>query len=270
PVEKRAFPDGEVCPRIVGDVDNHAIVAERLSLPLDPNRYLIETLFITRNLRALGVEKIDVVMPYFIYSRQDKVFRKGEPHSAKYVLELLEKAGATRFFTVSSHVNRNDEKISLTPMPAYNINGFESIGNQLKKFDLHNPVVVGADLGVSHSTETIANILGAESFAFQKKRDLNTGEIIVKGNLNVEGRDIVIVDDIISSGRTMLNSIEICNSSGADRILCTAVHPALATGVFEKISSKVWKFIATDTISSPISEISVTESIAEKIKSSAA
>ncbi|MFH0832423.1 MAG: hypothetical protein V1900_01725, partial [Candidatus Aenigmatarchaeota archaeon] len=47
PVEKRAFPDGEVCPRIVGDVDNHAIVAERLSLPLDPNRYLIETLFIT-------------------------------------------------------------------------------------------------------------------------------------------------------------------------------------------------------------------------------
>ena len=106
PFEQRVFPDGEVCPRILGDVEKNAIVANRMSLPLEPNKYFIETLLLIKNLQELGVENIDVVMPYFVYARQDKIFRDGEPFSYKFVLETLHRAGVNRFFTVSSHAER--------------------------------------------------------------------------------------------------------------------------------------------------------------------
>jgi ribose-phosphate pyrophosphokinase len=265
-LEKRIFPDGEVCPRILDNVDSHVVFAERMSLPIDPNRHLVEMILTLKNLKSLGVKKIDVVMPYFIYARQDKEFRKGEPFSAKYVLDLMEQAGADRFFTVSSHAERDKEMLSLTSMPAYNINGFVAIGEYLKSFDLKSPIITGADLGVSTATKIVADILGAEQSAFEKERNLATGEIVMKGELDAKSKDLVIVDDIISSGGTMIKAIGIAKKSGAEKIIAAVVHPVLAKGAFENISPMVWKFLATDTIDSPISDISVTGKIAEKIK----
>ncbi len=265
-LEKVVFPDGELRPRILGDVDEHVVLAERMALPTDPNQYLVQILLTIRNLRAMNVRQIDVVMPYFIYSRQDKVFRKGEPFSAKHVLELLEKAGADRFFTVSSHAERDSKMLSMTAMPAYNIDGFIAIGEYLKEIELKNPIVTGADMGVSRATGTVAGILNADEFAFEKKRDLDTGNITMHGEMNAKNRDVVIVDDIISSGGTMIKAIEISRQSGAEKIIAAAVHPVLAKGAYEKISPMVTRFLATDTIDSPVSEISVTGKIAEKIK----
>ena len=265
-LEKIVFPDGELRPRILGSVDEHVVLADRMILPTDPNKYLVEMLLTIRNLKAMNVKQIDVVMPYFIYSRQDKVFRKGEPFSAKHILELLEKAGSDRFFTVSSHAERDNEKLSLTAMPSYNIDGFVSIGEYLKGLDLKNPLVTGADMGVSRATGTVAGILNADEFAFEKKRDLATGDIVMHGEMNAKNRDVIIVDDIISSGGTMIKAIEISKKSGAGKIIAAAVHPVLAKGAYEKILPIVWKFLATDTIDSPISEISVTDKIAEKIR----
>jgi len=263
--EKRIFPDGEVCPRISAPIDNCVILAERMKLPIDPNRYLIEILLTIKNLKFLRVKKIDLVMPYFVYARQDKIFRKGEPLSAKYVLELIREAGVTRFFTVSSHVDRDREMISLTKMPAYNIDGFEILGQYFKNLNLKEPIVVGADFGVSTSTKIISKILGVKDIVFEKHRDLKTGKIILKGKLNLKNRDLIIVDDIVSSGETMLKAIDITKRAKAKRIYCTVLH-VLNEKAIKTISKKVEKFVATDTIDSPISKISVAEKIAEKIK----
>jgi ribose-phosphate pyrophosphokinase len=265
-IEKTIFPDGESRPRILGELDKHVVLAERMSVPTDPNRYLVETLLTLRNLKAGGVEEIDVVMPYFVYAKQDKIFRPGEPYSAKHVLELLEQAGTSRFFTVSSHAERDSETLSLTKMPAYNINGFEAIGEYLKKLNLNNPIVVGADMGVNLSTKTVSGIIAAEKTSLKKERDLDTGSIVMHGEMNAKNRDIVIIDDMISSGGTMIKAIEIAKKSGAEKIISAVVHPVLAKGAYEKISPMVWKFLATDTIDSPISAISVTGKLAEKIQ----
>ena len=264
-IEKRIFPDGEVCPRILGSINNHCLLAERMKLPIDSNRYLIEILLTIKNLKYLGAKKIDLVMPYFVYSRQDKIFRKGEPFSAQYVLELLEKARVNRFFTVSSHVDREREGISLTKMPAYNIDGFEILGRYFKKLNLQNPIVVGSDFGVSKSTKIISKILGVKDIAFEKHRDLKTGKITLKGKLTLKNKDLIIVDDIVSSGETMLKVIDLAKRNRAKKIYSAVVH-ALNEKAIKLISKKVEKFVATDTIDSPISKISVIEKIAEKIK----
>ncbi len=260
-IEQRVFPDGEVCPRISGEINNsHAVIAMRMSLPLDPNRYLIETLFAIKNLKGLGVKKIDVVMPYFVYARQDKAFRKGEPFSAKYVLELLKEAGASRFFTVTSHADRNKERISLSDS-AYNINGFVAIGDYLKKNGLKNPLIIAPDDGAEKFAETVAIHIGCEYTVFEKRRDLDTGEVEMKSSADMKGKEVIIVDDIISSGSTMLKAKDICKKNGAKSVMAAVVHV-----VSEKGIESIPNLVATDTINSTASKISVVEMVADRIK----
>ncbi len=261
-IEQRVFPDGEVCPRIIDGInDNHAVVALRMKLPLDPNMYLIEILFTIKNLKSLGVKKIDVVMPYFVYARQDKAFRKGEPFSAKYVIELLKEAGTSRFFTVTSHADRNKEKISLSDS-AYSIDGFVAVGNYLKENNLKNPLIIAPDDGAEKFAETIAIHIGCEYAVFEKHRDLDTGSVSMKSSVDMKGKNVIIVDDIISSGGTMLKAIDLCKNNGAKSVMAAVVHV-----VSEKGIRNIKSLVAMDTIDSDVSKISVVELMADRIKS---
>lgn len=264
--EKRIFPDGEVCPRIMEEIsDDHVVFVNRMALPAVPNTYYMETLLAMKCLRGMGVDKIDVVMPYFVYSRQDKVFRKGEPHSARYVLDLLKHCGASRFFTVVSHVDRTKDMID-ADLPAYNVDGFSAIGKYLKNLRLDNPLILGADLSVDVFTQRVAHALGVDGTAIEKKRNYDTGELtVVERKIDCEGRDLVIVDDIISSGGTMMKAIEIGRGCGAKRIIAAAVHGVFSQGTLDRVKMKTWKTVTTDTVINPAAEISVAEKIAEKI-----
>ena len=263
-LNRRVFPDGEICPRIMLDKDiagQHVVLVNRINRPINPNRYLVEYLITIKNLKDLGVEEIDVVMPYFVYARQDKIFRKGEPLSTKYILEMLKQAGATRFFCVSSHFQKEEGKFN-APLPAFNISGFVSIAEYLKQLNLNNPLILGPDKKSGQFAKQIADILNCESSYMEKKRNLDTGEVKTKTELDVAGRDVVITDDIASSGSTLVNSIE--NLKNPDRIICTVVHPILTGDCLEKVSANS-RFIACNTIESPISKISIAKRISEFI-----
>ncbi len=264
-LDKRIFPDGEVCPRVLGDVGGDVILADRMKLPMGANRYLVETLLTLRNLRQMGAENVDIVMPYFVYSRQDKIFRSGEPFSARYVLELIKSTGARNFFTVSSHTQRDSEIFSLGGMDVYNINGFQAISRYISGLNLKEPVLAGSDLSVKGSIRNIAREIGAECIAFSKERDLRTGEIKLKWSFDISGKDVVIVDDIVSSGITMAKSIETAKESGAAKVYCFAVHAVSLDGI-NTVSVGADKFVSTDTISNPTAEISVVRDVAEKIR----
>jgi len=265
-IEKRTFPDGEVCPRLLIDkADSHSIIAERMRPTEYHNRYLVEVLFSLKNLASMGAKDIDVVMPYFVYSRQDDVFRPGEPFSAKFVLEMLADAGATRFFTVSSHADREKDMISFSPIPAYNLNGFIAIGKYLKTMSFTNPIIVGPDEGAKGFVKTVSASLNYDSTVFRKERNLETGEINMTADVDVAGRDVILIDDIISSGSTMVSAINICKKSGARKIYCAVVHVIADKGI-ETIQPMVDKFVACNTIHSDISSIPVEKMIANKIK----
>jgi ribose-phosphate pyrophosphokinase len=263
-LNRRIFPDNEVCPRILLEKDiagKHVVLVNRMQRPVDPNRYLVEFLLTIKNLRTLGIEKIDVVIPYFVYARQDKIFRKGEPLSAEYVLKLLKDAGASRFFSVSIHFNQEEGGFD-APLPAFNISGIASVANYLKLLNLDNPVIIGPDKKSGLFAREISGILGCESSYLEKKRDLDTGKAETETKLDATGRDVVIVDDIASSGGTLVNAIE--NLSNPNKIICAVVHPVLTGECLEKVSAKS-DFIACNTIESPISKISVTGRIANFI-----
>lgn len=263
--EQRVFPDGEVCPRILGDVNKDVILVNHMKLPLEPNKYFMETLLLIKTLQDLGAENIDVVMPYFVYARQDKSFRSGEPFSAIYVLETLHKAGMSRFFTVSSHTERDRDKLNISNIPAYNVNGFLAVGNYLKKKNFSSPIVIGPDDGAEHFAKTVSNALDCDYALLEKHRNLDTGEIEMKCNVNVRGKEVIIVDDIISSGSTMVSAIQSLKDAGAKSIFVYIVHLVSDKGI-EKISPHVREFLASDTIETPLSKISVVGQLAEKLK----
>jgi ribose-phosphate pyrophosphokinase len=105
--------------------------------------------------------------------------------------------------------------------------------------------------------------MNCNSAYLEKKRNLDTGEVDTKTKLDVSGRDVVIVDDIASSGGTLVNAIE--NLKNPNKVICAVVHPVLTGNCLEQVSEKA-EFIACNTIASPISKVSVAENIAIFIK----
>ena len=272
PFETRVFPNFEINPRLL--LGGKGVSGERVLLVVrtgsqqehKPNRMFLETLLLTKKLSELGAEVI-VVWPWFAYSLQDKVFREGEPLSAKYVLDALADAGANAFFTVSAHMDRREGEMGYySRIPCYTMSGFRAIANYLKG-KVGNPLVLGPDFTSGYSAMEVQSIIGGESLAIHKVRDRNTGETKVEEqSLSiVAGRDVVIVDDIANTGGTLAKAIKLCKDGGAARVISCVVHPVLAKSCLERVSAE-GEFISTDTIRSPISKISVVPALAEFIR----
>jgi len=276
-IERRTFPDGEVCPRLAWSPGNEVVLAERMSLPLYPNQYLAEVLLVLKNLKAMKVGNISMVMPYFVYSRQDRSFMPGEPFSAKHVLELLADSGVSRFFTVSSHMERFKPQLTAPGvMSAHNLDGYSMLGEHIKGLGLRDPIVMGPDMAVSMAAERVASILGpgSESINISKHRNLDTGEISIRGlggpgmKASFSGRDLVILDDIISTGGTMVKAIETAEKNGCGRVVVAAVHAVQQSGL-DLLKKRTWRVITTDTVGTPFSDVSVIEKVADAIKGQA-
>jgi len=264
--EKRIFPDGEVCPRLMSAVSaDEAIIVNRMTLPMDPNSYFLETLLLAKSIIGHGIKNVDVVMPYFVYGRQDKVFRSGEPSSAKFILDLFEKTGVRKFYTVTSHAQRHKEMLDLSDMPSYNVNGLIPVAEYLKKKKFKNPIFIGPDQGSEFFAKTVAGILGHKHDMFYKTRDKNTGKITMSSNIDLRGREVILVDDIVSSGGTLINAINIAKKNGAKEVYVYVVHLVSDKGI-KNITPHVKEFLCTDTINTKISNISVVDILAEKLK----
>jgi ribose-phosphate pyrophosphokinase len=262
--EQRIFPDGEACPRIQDSPAGRVILAWRMAEPLDPNRYLVEVLLMAQTLRGMGAKEIGLVMPYMVYSRQDRVFREGEPFSVKHVMKLLADAGVSGFYSVTDHCCRKS-KIDFSPLGYHiDIDGFGAVEDFLKGKKLDNPVVVGPDRKAEPDAKKLAEALGAEAFCFDKERDPVTGKVAMAGSFDAKGMDAVIVDDIVSSGSTMLGAIARLKETGPKSITAIAIHNLASPEVMAEIA-KAASFFCTDTIARPASGISVVGKVAEAL-----
>ncbi len=262
-IERRVFPDGEACPRIEGETEGkHAVFVNRISQGMNVNTYIIESVLVLRTLRESGAKSIDFVMPYMAYSRQAKAYRAGEPQSAKFVLDVFRDAGASRIFTVSSHYERDKEVIP-SSVPVRNINGFRAVAEYAKSIEAKNPVVAGPDLGVSSEAKRVAELCGYECLIMEKERRAEGVE--VKGSPDVEGKDVILVDDIISTGSTMMKAAGLCRKNGARSVHAAAVHGVFASRSLERMRSVFDSIAVSDSIETPVSLIRVSGLIAEGI-----
>jgi len=260
--EVTRFPDGESYVRVNYNFkDEHAVVVQSTCYPQNDN--YIELFLLLDAVKDLGAKRATAVVPYFGYARQDKRFKPGEAISVRTMCKLIESAGADDVITIDIH---EDETMANFAIPAYNLTAMSLIGRYVARLDLRDPVVLGGDQGALTRAKRAAAEFMADYDYLHKTRQTSTKVTMRPKRLDVSGRDVVIVDDIISTGGTVIEAIKVLKKQGARAIYVACTHPVLVGNSLQKIiAAGARKVMATDTIEHKISVISVAPVIAESI-----
>ena len=248
----KKFPDGEIYVK-VEDFDDTNVVVQSLNCNEDVVSLML--LF-----DALNDTEVVAVVPYMGYARQDKAFEDGEAISIRAIARLLE-SYASKVVTVNIHskdaASYFSKLIDLDAMPI--------IGNYFKEQDV---VMLSPDFGSYERVKVAAKAANCEFDYLEKRRiDAETVEIAPK-NLDVEGKDVLIVDDIISTGGTIVEATKILLKNGAKSVKAACVHAVLANYALNKLyNAGITEVIATDTVERVVSKISVAGLIADRLTS---
>ncbi len=259
-VHYKTFPDGESYFRIEDDLKGEEVVVVQSCSPPQDKR-LVELLLMVDACKDLGAERVIAVVPYFPYARQDKRFLPGEPISVNTVIKSIESAGADEVITFDIHEVHIMERFSV---PAHNLTAMRLLAKHVKSLDLESPFVLAPDQGAMRLAKPFAEVLETDCDFFIKHRDRVTGEIETKEKeLSVEGRDAILVDDIISTGGTMAKAAQILKKLGARRIVAACTHPILCGNALQRMrDAGIEEIIGTDSIEGPYSKVSLAPEVA--------
>ena len=222
-------------------------VMQTTSTPV--HRNLMELLILIQTLRLDSAARITAVIPYLCYARSDKKDQPRVPITARLVADLIQIAGADRYITMDLHAGQIQGFFSI---PGDVLSAFSLQVDYLKslKPDMVDPVVVTADLGFAKKGRNYAVALDAP-MAFIEKRRVGNDSKAKALNLigNVDGRDVIIVDDEVDTGGSMVEAVNLLKECGARDIYMTFVHASLSANATEKMGAlPVKQFITTDTI----------------------
>ncbi len=254
----KTFPDGESYSRIVADLDDDIKIIQ--STPTDQDLvYLLQLLDICQG------RPIKLVIPYFGYARQDKIFQPGEPMTARAVATALNpflKSG--RVHLVNIHA---PSIMAHFECPTSNLDATSLLAERIESMGLSDTVVISPDKGAMKMAQTAAAALGCECDFLQKTRLSGTEVTMAPKDVPVQGRDVVIFDDMIATGGTMATAITMLREQGARRVYLAAVHPVLTgSAVLKLYRSGVEAVLATDTLDKGVSTVSVAPLIAEALR----
>lgn len=278
-LEIHVFPDGEKRVRVLDKmVGEDCVVVHSTSMPADVN--YMELFFIIDALKRSGAEKITAVIPYLGYQRQDHIFRDGEAVSLEVVVETLQSTGVSKIITFDLHSIKIPElfKIQLIHLSALPLFA-EKIGELSKGVGIaasivkghrqtsndnqtdtgsddynENFILVSPDMGGIRRIKEVAEMKGGMPFAVvDKDRDLATGEVeAVDLEGNVRGKTAIIIDDMISTGKTIVEASKLLIERGAKKVLVFATHPVFSEDASKVLqNSPVEKVIVADTIDVP-------------------
>ena len=256
-MEKKRFPDGEMYIRILGDFRDEDIVAIGNTRNDDE---IIEFLLMINAARENGAGKVIAVIPYFGYARQHMIYKSGEPISSMVMLNSIENfcdslivveihdLGTARF----SRRGLKNVKI-VEPLVKYYSD---------KKIDY----VVSPDDGGLERAKELSGYLDAKSFNIDKNRIDSRTVTMTVPDIDVAGKNIVLLDDMISTGGTIIKATNILKEKGAGKVYVSAIHGIFANGSYDKISSIAYDIVITDTIFGKWSKITVAGEVAEAVR----
>jgi len=257
PVAFKTFPDGESYIRF--DVeslqDEDVVIVQTTSPPQDQR--LIQLLLMADNALDMKASSITAVVPYFAYSRQDKRFLPGEAFSIKTIVKLFEDCGVNRIITVNAH---NPAVLKTFKIPVEDLSAVPLLAEYFKTKGLvENPVSLSlGKKALSMATEA-DNVLKGVFDYISTKRDVKTGNVTLEEKeLPVKNRDVIIFDDIISSGGTMAKAIKFVKEQGARKVYAACVHPLLMGDAQKRIlENGAEEIIGTDSVPTPVSKVSI-------------
>lgn len=239
------FSDGEININITETVRGADVfIVQSTSTPVNDN--LMEVLILIDAVKRASAGRINVVLPYYGYARQDRKTKAREPITAKLVADLITTAGADRVVTMDLHAGQIQGYFNI---PVDHLSAIPILANYFKPFISKNTVIVSPDLGGVTRARTFANILDLPIAIIEKRRPkANVSEVMnVIGD--IEGKDVIIVDDIIDTAGTICKAASVLKNFGAKKVYGCATHGVLSGPAIERISeSELEKFIITDTI----------------------
>jgi len=251
----KRFPDDEFYVRILDDIAGEDVLIVQTAYP-DPK--IVELLLMQDAVHDAGAKKITVVLPYFGYSRQDKKFKEGESISARAVAQHISMY-ADYVITVDPH---KEHILKFFSVPAYSCSAVSTIAQYLKEKNID--FVLAPDNGAKERAKEAATLIDCEYDYLEKTRVDGTIVKITPKKLDVRGKHVAIIDDIISTGGTMANSIKELKKQGAKTVSIACTHGLFVGGAKEKLlSADCDEIISTDTIETEFSKVSAADCIAE-------
>ena len=266
-LETRRFPDGEKYLRVLDDVKGEDVVVIQ-SIHHVPDELLVEYLLLVDTLKDLGAKKVISFIPYFAYARQDERFHPGEALSFKTVCKLLESVGTDEVYTIDTHQHRVLKSTDVFSIASHNLTAMPLLADYISKSGvLKKPLVIGPDTEAERWAKIAAERLGTDYDVFEKKRLGDERVEVRPRKASAKDRDVLIVDDIISTGGTIVEALRMLFSQGAKRIDVACTHPILVSGALSKIyEAGAQTVVGTDTVPSPISYVSVAPLITEQVR----
>jgi ribose-phosphate pyrophosphokinase len=239
------FPDGEKCIQLESDVRGRdSFVVQPTCAPVDEN--LVELLIFLDSLRRASAARITAVIPYFGYARQDRKDAGRVPITAKMVANLIAAAGADRVLAIDMHAKQLQ---GFFDIPVDHLTAQPVMFKYLRDKQIADLTVVAPDVGNMKTASAYATALGAE-LAIIHKRRVSGHEVVCEEIIgNVKGRNIVMCDDMISTGGTISGAAALVKSRGAKKIFVGATHGVFCSSALDKLQQGgLDEVIVTDTI----------------------
>ena len=258
----RVFADGESKITLKGNLSKkRSIVVQSIYPPVDTN--LIRALSLISKAKETSSEVIAVI-PYMGYARQDKEFLPGEIVTMKVLGKLFKGAGASKIIVVDIHsmIGLKHFKIK-----SKNVTAIPDLVKYFKKLSLKNPLVVSPDQGGKDRAKEFAKEFELEYITLDKKRDRKTGKVQIKTkNVEVVNRDLILVDDMISTGGSIIKATQFLKKQKCKRVFVACTHALLMNDAEKRIKKAgVTNIISTNTIPGKTSIVDISNTIVKAI-----
>ena len=264
-LERRQFPDGESYLRLVTPAEGRSVI---LLCTLDnPDPRLVPLLFAAAAAREQGARDIGLVAPYLAYMRQDRQFRAGEAVTSKEFARLLS-GHFDWLVTLDPHLHRYRALDELYSIPAIAATATDAIADWVRQ-NVDRPVIIGPDEESRQWVDRIASLAGARSTVLRKQRSGDYSVTIDVGGLDHLGQGTpVLVDDIASSARTLIEAVELLKRKVSEPPVCAVVHPIFAGDSYERLlGSGVARVVSTNAVAHESNAIDISAPLAEAVRS---
>jgi ribose-phosphate pyrophosphokinase len=250
------FPDGEISCKIDEDVRGRDVFIVQPTCP-PVNEHILELLVMIDSFKRASSYRLTAVIPYFGYARQDRKDQPRVPITAKLVANLVVAAGAHRVLTMDLHAQQIQ---GFFDIPVDHLYAAPVLFDYISKSQVGKQVVVSPDLGGLKMAAAYANALSAELAIVAKRRISPTETEAISVIGEIDGRNILLVDDLTETAGTLVNAAALLKSRGADKIRACVSHTLLnAQGIERLRKSCIDELITTDTVfRSPVEGVNIT------------
>ncbi|MEQ8243515.1 ribose-phosphate pyrophosphokinase [Fulvivirga sp.] len=266
-VTLQKFSDGEMCPYFNESVRGADVFLIQSTFP--PADNFLELLLMIDGAKRASAKYVTVVVPYFGYARQDRKDKPRVAIAAKMMANLLTAAGADRIMTCDLHA---DQIQGFFDIPLDHLDGTSIFIPYLKALNLENIIFASPDVGGVKRTRTFAKFFNAEMVVCDKYRERANEVASMRLIGEVEGKDVIMVDDLIDTGGTMCKAAALLKEKGANSVRAVVTHPVLSGKAYENIENSVLEeLVITDTLplkgsSSKIKVLTVADLFAKAIR----